>query len=125
VKRSVRWLMTWAATAVAFVSCLWLAGTFSFPFEPRAASDRWVVAATFAAAMSAAVLTAISWWAGREKALPGANALGSQAIPGRSPTKAEQAPPPGRDHVDFRGSTFNAPVTGKGDINIDERWPPP
>lgn len=30
------------------------------------------------------------------------------------------SPSPTKDHVDFRGSTFNAPVTGKGDINIDE-----
>ncbi len=115
MRRSVRWLLTWAATAVAFISCLWLARTFSFSFEPKAESDRWVVATAFAAAMSAAVLASGSWWASREKSVQVLH-----ANPEQSPTNAKDNPSVANDHVDFRGSTFNAPVTGKGDINIDE-----
>jgi hypothetical protein len=115
MRRSARWLLTWAATAVTFIGCLWLARMFSFSFEPRAESDRWVVAAAFAATMSAAMLAGGSWWASREKA-----AQVSQLPPEQSATKADQTPTLSSDHVDFRGSTFNAPVTGKGDINIDE-----
>jgi hypothetical protein len=115
MRRSARWLLTWAATAVTFIGCLWLARTFSFSFEPRAESDRWVVAAAFAAAMSAAVLASSSWWASREKA-----AQEARLLPEQSATKADQTPTLFGDHADFRGSTFNAPVSGKGDINIHE-----
>jgi hypothetical protein len=128
----MRWLVTMAATGVAFVTALWLAWTFSISFEPRAGSDRWAVAGGFAVAMSAAVLTAVGWWAGREKAPRARVPHARQPVPDRSLTgshlassEQDSSPAPAGDHVDFRGSTFNGPVTGKGEIYIDESRPSP
>jgi hypothetical protein len=108
-------LLTWAATAAAFMGSLWLARRFTFSFEPRHESDRWVVAAAFATAMSAAVLASGNWWASREK-----RAQVPESVPDQSSANAQNSHSLTNDHVDFRGSTFNAPVTGKGDINFHE-----
>jgi hypothetical protein len=66
MRRSARWLVAWSVTAVAFAVFLWLAKVFSFSWEPRDQSDRWVIATAFASVMAGAVIAALGWWAGRE-----------------------------------------------------------
>lgn len=119
--RSVRWLVAVAAALVSFVAALWIARTFGLPFEPRGEADRWVVGAAFAGAMSAAVLAAVGFWAGRE------------APEQRDPApavrqKPQPASPPGQDlptsgdHFDVHDNTIDGPtVFGRGQqINMND-----
>ena len=55
VSRAAKWLVAVVASAVTFGLSLWLAAVVKLPFLPKAHADRWVINATFAAAMAAGV----------------------------------------------------------------------
>ncbi|MFI1398029.1 hypothetical protein [Streptomyces sp. NPDC020681] len=54
------------ASVAAFGICLWLAGSASFGWLPRTETERWAIAAAFAAVVAGAVGAPLGWWAGRE-----------------------------------------------------------
>ena len=68
--RSLRWIVTGAATVAAFLLCLWLGRAASFGWLPRADADRWALAAAFAAVCAGVVGAAVGWWAGRPEPPP-------------------------------------------------------
>ncbi len=118
--RSVRWLLAVVAALVSFVAALWIVRTFNLPFEPRGEADRWAVGATFAGAVSAAVLAAVGFWAGREppEHRDPASAAGAEPKPA---DVSEPALPNSGDHFEVRHNTFRGPtVFGRGhQVNID------
>lgn len=68
--RPLRWTVTFAATIGAFLLCLWLGHSVSFGWLPRADSDRWALAAAFAAVCAGVVGAAVGWWAGQSEPAP-------------------------------------------------------
>lgn len=105
MRRSVRWLVTWSVTAVAFAAFLWLAKVFSFSWEPRDQSDRWVIATAFASVMAGAVIAAMGWWAGRE-------------APSQAGTRQSIATTPGGTSAPVETRVFGQTTHfGSGDIN--------
>lgn len=63
----VRWLLVIASTVATFVVCLLLVRLISFSWMPQTETDRWAVAAAFAAVAAGSVGTAMGQWAGHEK----------------------------------------------------------
>ncbi len=118
--RSVRWLVAVAATLVSFLAALWIARTFPLPFEPRGEADQWVVGAAFAAAVSAAVLAAAGFWAGREAPEKRDPAPAVRSEPERADASEPVLPASG-DHFDIHHNTFRRPAAfGSGpQVNID------
>lgn len=68
--RLTRWLLLITATLATFVLCLWVARSVTFGWTPRSETDRWAVAAAFAAVMAAAVGAPLIWFAGRDRPGP-------------------------------------------------------
>ena len=118
--RSVRWLVAVVAALVSFVAALWIARMFSLPFEPRGEADRWAVGAAFAGAVSAAVLAAVGFWAGRDAPEQRDPAAAARPEPGRADA-SEPALPASGDHFEVRHNTFRGPAAfGRGhQVNID------
>lgn len=121
--RSVRWLAAATAAVVSFVAALWVARAFRLPFEPQGEADRWVVAAAFAGAVSAAVLAAAGFWAGREASEHRDPAAAATPEPPERAGAPEPVLPAAGDHFEVRDSTFHGPAAfGRGhQFNVDRR----
>jgi hypothetical protein len=95
-----------------FGVCLWLFRFASWWWMPHATSDRWAVAAAFAAVTAGAVGAAGTWWASREipRRAGTADAGGAAAGPG--------VPVAGERSITAGGDISGIASTGDGATNI-------
>jgi hypothetical protein len=88
----MRWLIAVTATVAVFLGCLWLFRFASWSWMPHATTDRWAVAAAFAAVTAGAVGAAGTWWASRETPLrAGIADAGGAAAGSRVPAAGERS----------------------------------
>lgn len=129
--RPLRWTVTGTATVTAFLLSLWLGRAVSFGWLPSAESDRWALAASFAAVCAGVAGAATGWWAGRPEPPPSARPEhrvtqkarasgrarisqvgGSQGAPGAPGPRAGDGPTVVRQESDASGHAETRQIGG-------------